>query len=844
MTMNKNKIQTLVEHCAGGIVVVDDKRHVVFANRAARLLLAWSAGSDGDDRLAVSCAAGEVVDMAVAGAHKRIVELRGTAIDWGDQVATLVSVSDVTRWRHCESILATRAATQNAVSQLIADAMTGVSTPAAVRSRAVALARESLDVDIGMILELNASESAFRVAEGAGWRGDCLANYTIVVDEDRPSGRALLAAEPVTVDWRSEHRFAKPAIVHETRIRCSIYVPVLRPSDMGGKASAVLAAHNRSARSWLADDVAVLQRIASVLTYITVHSERVFRRGDEAMFKQVSERVARVGLWEVNLADDRVTWSPHVAAMYGLPEKQTVLTFDEAGRYVTGAHREPMREAMSRLLHDGTPMDEELKITTAEGREGWLRTLGKPVYDAHGRIVSARGATQDITRYRHAQQEIEFLAYHDPLTKLPNRRLLEKRLQAAIEFNRKNGRKAALMFLDLDNFKTLNDTLGHGQGDKLLVQVTQRLIEIQRNGDTVGRFGGDEFVIIVTNLAADGDRAAVQALHAAERLLARLRQPYWLEDFEHVSTQSIGVTLFGFANDDTNELFKQADLTLYEAKKRGRDRVCVYDPVLQKKVKVRAALLDDLRHGLKNDELQAYYQAQVDSRGQVVGAEVLARWQHPVRGMISPADFIPLIESTRMIHELGAVMLTIACEQLALWAKRGCYPQLHLSVNVSARQFIHPAFVATVRQIITDTGADPRRLVLELTETLLLDNISNAGAKMTELTRLGVRFSLDDFGTGYSSLYYLHTLPLKQIKIDQRFVREVDRADADGAIIRAAVSLANATRMGVVAEGVETIEQRDFLEAHGCYVYQGFLFHRPQPIEKLETFLATGCPEN
>ncbi|MCB1942706.1 MAG: EAL domain-containing protein, partial [Candidatus Accumulibacter sp.] len=396
-------------------------------------------------------------------------------------------------------------------------------------------------------------------------------------------------------------------------------------------------------------------------------------------------------------------------------------------------------------------------------------------------------------------------------------------------------RQGALLFIDLDNFKTLNDTLGHDMGDRLLQHVARRLSDCVRERDTVARLGGDEFVVMLEDLGRRPEDAAAQTRNVAGKILDVLNQPYDLTGHEYHNTPSIGITLFGDGKDGIDELMKRADLAMYEAKAAGRNTLRFFDPQMQAVVTARASLEKDLRDALHKRELVLFYQPQVDVTGRVIGAEALLRWQHPQRGMVSPGEFIPLAEETGLILPLGLWVLETASAQSVVWATGR--PDFTVSVNVSARQFRQANFVEQVLAVLARSGAEPKHLKLELTESMLFDNVQEMIAKMSALKDRGVGFSLDDFGTGYSSLSYLKRLPLDQLKIDQSFVRDLLTDPNDEVIARTIIALASTLGLAVIAEGVETVEQRDALEAQGCHAYQGYLFSRPLPVAEFDVFL-------
>jgi len=436
-----------------------------------------------------------------------------------------------------------------------------------------------------------------------------------------------------------------------------------------------------------------------------------------------------------------------------------------------------------------------------------------------------------------SKAEIEQLAFFDPLTNLPNRRLLMDRLQHALSANARSRRCGALLFLDLDHFKTLNDTLGHEVGDLLLQQVAQRLKACMREQDTVARLGGDEFVVMLEDLAEHPLEAAALARRIGEKILATLNEPYLLQTQTYHNTCSLGAALFGAVPITAAELLKQADIAMYQVKARGRNDLCFFDPQMQASITAHAQLEKDLQAALLNGEFVLYYQPQCQLEGNVVGAEVLIRWKHPLRGMVPPVEFIPVAEESELINQIGLWVLRTACRQLAIWQDDARASHLHLAVNVSARQFRQPAFVAQVSAVMRETGIKPHLLKLELTESMVLDSVIDTIAKMSELKNLGVRFSMDDFGTGQSSLSYLTRLPLSQLKIDQSFVRNIGIQATDGVIVQTIIGMARNLGLGVIAEGVETPAQQKFLALHGCTLYQGYLFGKPTQLAEFEALL-------
>ena len=479
----------------------------------------------------------------------------------------------------------------------------------------------------------------------------------------------------------------------------------------------------------------------------------------------------------------------------------------------------------------------ELMVRRKNGAMFWVELEVVSVQATAEDITHWVAVGRDITQRKTAEDMIRHLAFYDALTDLPNRQLLLDRLQQALAASARSGQHGALMFIDLDNFKILNDTLGHHMGDQLLQKVAQRLTRSVRKTDMVARLGGDEFVVMVDDLSTDPDAAAFKATALAEKVLNTLREPFQLTGHQHFATPSIGVTSFNGQQSDVGELLKQADLAMYQAKSLGRNTLCFFDPGMQATVSANATVSSDLRVALAEQQFVVHYQPQVDRVGVITGVEALVRWQHPQRGLIFPADFIPVAEDTGLILPLGQWVLENACEQLASWADRAQTAGLSIAVNVSVRQFRHPDFVDMVMAAIQRTGIRPHKLKLELTESLLADRMEITINKMGMLKALGVTLSLDDFGVGYSSLSVLKRLPLDQLKIDKGFVADVLTDPNDAAISRAIIALAQSLSLQVVAEGVETQEQRDFLAYQGCDQFQGHLFAKPLPIEALDALL-------
>ena len=531
-----------------------------------------------------------------------------------------------------------------------------------------------------------------------------------------------------------------------------------------------------------------------------------------------------------------------------------VLRVNRAFTNITGHSEQELLGKTSHLLSTGlddttfhAEMWKAVNDTGEWAGEIWNQRKNGDIYpeqmnitaakDANGKVTNYIVNLTDITLSKAAAEEIQQLAFYDHLTKLPNRRLLVDRIKHAQAGSARSSWIGALLFLDLDHFKTLNDTLGHDCGDLLLQQVSARLVNIVREGDTVARIGGDEFVILLEGLTQQAIEAAAETKVIGDKIIASLNQPYHLGLHLHLSTPSIGVTLFQDHLLGIEELLQQADIAMYQAKKAGRNSMRFFDQKMQDTINARASMESDLNKALARQQFQLYYQVQVDSTRTAIGAEALIRWVHPERGLVSPYDFISLAEETGLILPIGQWVLNTACAQLKAWERNSLTQQLTISINVSAKQCRQADFVAQVKAAAKHYDIDPALLKLELTESILLENIEDIITTMHALKEVGIHFSLDDFGTGYSSLQYLKQLPLHQLKIDKSFVRNIAMDQSDQAIVRTIIAMANSLELNVIAEGVETEEQQEFLQSNHCNHYQGYLFGEPLPIEQFEAMI-------
>ncbi len=611
----------------------------------------------------------------------------------------------------------------------------------------------------------------------------------------------------------------------------------------------------------------ILHKLISVRVDSMIAAAKRFAKGnfDEPLKVIGHDELSELGVALNEMAEQRkiaedslrvaaTAFETHEAIMITDAEAR-IIKVNQAFEKITGYKAEEVIGMNPRILSSGkhdkeffAQMWRELIAAGSWTGELWDRSKFGNIYPKEITITAVKNETGETTQYvaifsditsrKKTEEEIHNLAFYDALTGLPNRRLLIERLNLALAVSSRSHQYGALMFLDLDNFKTINDVFGHDYGDALLAEVASRLKHSVRDVDTVARLGGDEFIVLIENVSADEHEASQNVAQFAEKIRAVLATDYQLNDQTHHSSPSIGVTLFCGNQTSVDDLVKRADMAMYQAKDSGRNRVRFFDPQLQRSVETRAVLEADLRRAITENQLHLYYQIQLDQDLKPIGAEALIRWIHPKRGMVSPSQFIPVAEESSLILEIGLWVLDAACQQLADWSKDEKTRDLILAVNVSAEQFRQADFVELVKTMIDKHHVNPSQLKLELTESVALDDLDFVIAKMLALKEvLKVRLSLDDFGTGYSSLSYLKKLPLNQIKIDQSFVRDMKSNAGDAVMVKTIIDLARNFGMEVIAEGVETDEQLAILRQFGCSAYQGYLFSKPVPIGEFKTII-------
>jgi diguanylate cyclase (GGDEF)-like protein len=547
--------------------------------------------------------------------------------------------------------------------------------------------------------------------------------------------------------------------------------------------------------------------------------------------------VSELGFWNHDIQTNKITRSLKHDQQFGYKDMLPEWSYDTFLDHIVEEDRRRVNRTYKKSLMTGGNYDVEFRCQWPDKSIHWLWCKGRFISNADGNVIRAAGIQSEITAKKDTEQEIENLAFYDPLTKLANRRLITERLNQALASSRRTKKWGALLFIDLDNFKDLNDSLGHKFGDLLLQQVAERLNSCVRENDSVGRLGGDEFVILLDNLSDKKVDAAAQIQVIAKKMLSALNELYQLDTYEYHNTVSIGVTLFGQHVLELEELLKQADIAMYKAKESGRNNVCFFDYKMQEEVYHRTKMERDLRTALECNQFQLFFQVQVDDTGATLGAESLIRWQHPNRGLVSPGEFIPIAEKSDLILSIGQWVLNTACLQLKEWEKSSLTSSLTLSVNVSAKQFHQPYFAEQVLATVKRHAINPNKLKLELTESMLIEDVQKIIVTMKALTDIGIRFELDDFGTGYSSMQHLKNLPLHRLKIDQSFVRDISHDISDQAIVRTIIAMTQGMGLEVIAEGVETEDQRLRLHNKGCKQYQGYLFGKPLPVNEFEALI-------
>lgn len=544
---------------------------------------------------------------------------------------------------------------------------------------------------------------------------------------------------------------------------------------------------------------------------------------------------APIGIWFLNTERKMLFVNQALCDALGIREEEFLFADHYDELYDDETASASLASDATAMATDGPHISQE-RMRFADDEMHDLEVVKSRVTDEEGHIVGLIGLSMDITARKRAEEKLLHQAYFDELTGLGNRNYLMDQLGRSLAQAQRHEHFNALLFFDLDNFKIINDSLGHHTGDKLLKEIGKRLAQTVREEDIVARLGGDEFVVIANDLGERQSEAAEQAHTVAEKICDALAVPYKLGEQEHHITLSVGISMFPTEGNDVNDILKHADTAMYRAKEAGRNAIRFFIPSMQAAAEERLRMQNLLRYAIPQDQLRVYFQPQYNHEGELLGAECLLRWKHPQLGVISPARFIPVAEDSGQIIDIGTWVLRESCKTLKTWQMRG-KSDITLSVNVSPRQFHQPGFVKQVTDIIDETGIDPRFLELEVTETILVEHIEDVSEKMQKLKRRGIRFAIDDFGTGYSSLAYLKRLPLDRLKIDQSFIRDVTDDPSDALIVETIIAMSAHLEFEVIAEGVETEAQVEFLYKRGCAMYQGFFFSRPLTAQQFEVYL-------
>jgi diguanylate cyclase (GGDEF)-like protein len=588
---------------------------------------------------------------------------------------------------------------------------------------------------------------------------------------------------------------------------------------------------------------------------ILAHRVRYMLRASRAMAELAhsqhslaqAHRLAGLSSWEWDIGGDAIRWSKEIYHSLGVPEDIVELTKETFWSLIHPDDRGFVRSCFVSAMKAEKPLNLDYRIVLPSSEIHTIHAQGETEYGADGRAARMRGTIQDITERKRAEEQIRQLAFYDTLTGLPNRILFTEQLSLALEQAQRDAYNVALFFLDLDNFKRINDTLGHKFGDMLLETVARRLAHCLRPEDklhrsdlqevhqNVARLGGDEFTVLVNRIRHPEDAAKV-----AQRILDALAEPLQIETHELFVSASIGIAIFPMDGRDIDTLLKNADTAMYHAKGQGRGRYQFYSGSMNASALERLELESNIRRALERQEFVLHYQPRLDGHsGEIVGNEALVRWQHPLRGLLTPIHFIELAEETGLIVPLGAWVLSEACRQNKAWQRQGL-PSVPVSVNISSVQFKQRNLLEVVSQALTDSGLGAHFLELEVTESMLMQDTESTTQIIKTLKDMGIRISIDDFGTGFSSLNYLKRFPVDTLKIDRSFVKGVESDRDNAAIATAIIALARSLQLGVVAEGVETVQERAFLHDRGCQEMQGYLFSRPIPADELAGLWQTG----
>lgn len=738
--------------------------------------------------------------------------------------------TDITERKRIEKEIRNRAMQQEVVSKIGQRALTGIDFTTLL-NEIVAMVAQTLATEYSKILELLPGGRTLLLRAGIGWKQGLIGQATIDAGYDSQAGYTLLSREPVIVkDLNIETRFTGPDMLFDHGVISGMSV-IIHGKD---RPFGVLGVHTVRRRMFTQDDVHFLQAVANVLAHAIERSQFT------EMLRENEERLGLalwgtdLGLWDWNTHTDKVFYDQRLAGMLGYTREEIAL-HDHLWEKLVHPDDLP---GMTTILNDHLDgkiecYETEYRILNKSGEWLWILDRGKVVKrDGNGKPLRVVGTHRNITTQKQAEARILYMANHDILTDLPNRVLFLDRLEQELAHAHRNNHMLAVIFLDLDRFKIINDTFGHAFGDLLLKAAAERLRDCIREGDTVSRMGGDEFTLIITDIIHSQDVVLI-----AQKIHHTVSLPFHLEGREIHVTSSIGITLYPLDAKDADSLIKKADTAMYYAKEQGRGNFKFYTEDMNVNILKRVALENNLRKALEKEELRVHYQPQVNlATGQIIGIEALVRWQHPEQGMIFPDKFIPIAEETGLIAPVGEWVLKTACAQTKEWHNAG-FPTLRVAVNISAYQFKQHNFADTITCVLKETGLEPHSLEIELTEGVIMQVNEQIITTLCKLKSLGIQFAIDDFGTGYSILSYLKRFPIDALKIDRSFIQDIATNPDDVAIVKAMIAIAESLKLRIIAEGVETNEQADLLQKLCCNNIQGYLYSRPLPAPDMERLI-------
>ncbi|KXK31733.1 MAG: diguanylate cyclase/phosphodiesterase [Candidatus Brocadia sinica] len=849
-TVSKNYVDNIIRSIADTLIVVTPEATIKMVNQATCNLLDYQENELIGKPISLILAEEQhvktilfdalsergficnVETVYVANGGRKIpMLLSGAAMNGDNTTQGIVVVgSDLTERKRIEKEIRNRAIQQEVVSKIGQRALAGIDLTTLL-DEIVAMVAQTFSVEYSKILELLPDGKALLLRAGIGWKEGLVGQATVNAGYNSQAGYTILSGEPVIVgDLNLETRFNGPDMIFDHGVISGMSV-IIQGKD---RPFGVLGVHTTRQRTFTIDDVHFLQAIANVLAHAIERNQFIEKLGEKEERLELALWGTDLGLWDWNIQTGKVFYDKRLAEMLDYTLEEIELHGDSWEKLI---HPDDM-PGMTKILNDHLNgkiecYEANYRILNKSGEWLWILDRGKVVErDRYGKPLRVVGTHRNITTQKRAEARILYMANHDILTDLPNRALFLDRLEQELAHAHRNNRILAVIFLDLDRFKIINDTHGHAVGDLLLKAVAERLRGCIREGDTVSRMGGDEFTLIITDIVHPQDVVPI-----AQKIHSKVSLPFHLEGRELHITPSMGITLYPLDAKDADSLIKKADTAMYHSKEQGRGNFKFYTEEMNVTILERAALENNLRKAPEKEELVVYYQPQINLvTGQVIGIEALVRWQHPHLGMISPGKFIPIAEEAGLIVPLGEWVLKTACSQIKKWHDAG-FSTLRLAVNISAYQFKQQNFVDMITRVLKETSLGPHSLEIELTEGVIMQINEQIITTLYKLKAVGIQFTIDDFGTGYSSLGYLKRFPVDALKIDQSFIQDITTNPDDVAIVKAIIAIAESLKLRVIAEGVETHEQVAVLQKLCCNNIQGYVYSRPLPAPDLEHLL-------